>query len=81
MSLSGYVIVRAGSRSGIEALIHILDVLVPIDDCLYALQATLPHLTRSSLHRSLQRHGISRLPDVEETHKRKRFAADVVFIF
>lgn len=39
--------------------------LLPLDDCLYALQPTLPHLTRSSLHRCLQRHGISRLPDVE----------------
>ena len=39
--------------------------LLPLDDCLYALQATLPHLTRSSLHRCLQRHGISRLPDIE----------------
>src|SRR3954463_12902974 len=39
--------------------------LLPLDDCLYALQATIPHLTRSSLHRCLQRHGISRLPDVE----------------
>src|SRR4029453_17349883 len=25
--------------------------LLPLDDCLYALQATVPHLTRSSLHR------------------------------
>lgn len=39
--------------------------LLPLDDCLYTLQATIPHLTRSSLHRCLQRHGISRLPDVE----------------
>jgi hypothetical protein len=39
--------------------------LLPLDDCLYALQATIPHLTRSSLHRLLQRHGISRLPQVE----------------
>ncbi len=39
--------------------------LLPIDDCLYALQATIPHLSRSSLHRCLQRHGISCLPDVE----------------
>ncbi len=39
--------------------------LLPLDDCLYALQSTIPHLTRSSLHRCLQRHGISRLPDVE----------------
>jgi transposase InsO family protein len=39
--------------------------LLPLDDCLYALQATIPTLTRSSLHRCLQRHDISRLPDVE----------------
>ena len=38
--------------------------LLPLDDCLYALQPTIPHLSRSSLHRCLQRHGISRLPDV-----------------
>src|ERR1700710_2375079 len=36
--------------------------LLPLDDCLYALQATIPHLSRSSLHRCLQRHNISRLP-------------------
>jgi hypothetical protein len=41
--------------------------LLPHDDCLYAFQATIPHLTRSSLHRCLQRHGISRLPDVEDS--------------
>ena len=39
--------------------------LLPLDDCLYALQSTLPQLTRSALHRCLQRHGISRLPEVE----------------
>jgi hypothetical protein len=39
--------------------------LLPLDNCLYALQPTIPHLTRSSLHRCLQRHGISRLPQVE----------------
>src|SRR6187200_1744016 len=39
--------------------------LLPLDDCLYALQPTIPQLTRSSLHRCLQRHGIGRLPDVE----------------
>jgi Integrase core domain len=39
--------------------------LLPLDDCLYALQPTIPRLTRSSLHRCLQRHGIGRLPDVE----------------
>jgi hypothetical protein len=35
--------------------------LLPLDDCLYTLQATIPHPIRSSLHRCLQRHGISRL--------------------
>jgi len=39
-------------------------MLLPLDDCLYALQATIPHLMRSSFHRCLQRHGISRLPEV-----------------
>ncbi len=38
--------------------------LLPLDDCLYALQPTIAHLTRSSLHRCLQRHDISRLPDM-----------------
>ena len=37
---------------------------MPLDDCLYSLQSTIPHLSRSSLHRCLQRHDISRLPDV-----------------
>jgi transposase-like protein len=39
--------------------------LLPLDDCLYALQSSIGHLTRSSLHRCLQRHGISRLPQIE----------------
>lgn len=38
--------------------------LLPLDDCLYALQATIPNLTRSSLHRCFRRHGISRLPEI-----------------
>src|SRR5689334_25295155 len=46
--------------------------LLPLDDCLYALQATLPHLTRSSLHRCFQRHGISRLPEVEGDKPRRQ---------
>ncbi|ETC97405.1 hypothetical protein EDC15_1055 [Acetobacter aceti NBRC 14818] len=45
--------------------------LLPLDDCLYALQATIPHLTRSSLHRCLQRHGISRLPDTKGDKPRR----------
>ena len=48
--------------------------VLPLDDCLYALQPSIPHLTRSSLHRCLQRHDISRLPDVEgDKPKRQRF--------
>ncbi len=39
--------------------------LLPLDDCLYALQATIPHLSSWSVHRRLQRHGVSRLPEVE----------------
>jgi transposase-like protein len=39
--------------------------LLPLDDCLYALRATVPHLTRSSLHRCFQRHGISRVPETQ----------------
>ena len=50
--------------------------LLPLDDCLYALQATLPHLTRSSLHRCLQRHDIFRLPNVTgDKPDRKKFKA------
>jgi hypothetical protein len=36
--------------------------LLPLDDCLYALQATIPHLTRSALHRCLQRHASPACP-------------------
>lgn len=38
--------------------------MLGLDDCLYALQPTIPHLTRSALHRCFQRHGISQLPRV-----------------
>lgn len=49
--------------------------LLPLDDCLYGLQPTIPHLTRSSLHRCLERHGTSRLPEVEgDKPEKKRFA-------
>ena len=46
--------------------------LLPLDDCLYALQASIPHLTRSSLHRLYQRHGISRLPDLKAEAEPKK---------
>ena len=50
--------------------------LLPLDDCLYALQPTIPKLTRSALHRCFQRHGISRLPLLDgelSSVKKKKF--------
>lgn len=47
--------------------------LLPLDDCLYALQPSIPHLTRCSLHRLFQRHGISRLPRLDGDKPKKRF--------
>jgi transposase InsO family protein len=56
--------------------------LLALDDCLYALQPTIPHLTRSSLHRCLQRHGISRLPEVKgDKPDKKKFKAYPVGYF
>ena len=46
--------------------------LLPLDDCLYTLQSTIPHLTRSALHRCLKRHGISRLPAIEGDKPQKK---------
>jgi hypothetical protein len=49
--------------------------LLPLDDVFGCLKDGIPKLTRSSLHRCLVRHGISRLPESEEkTSKRGRFA-------
>jgi len=42
--------------------------LLPLDDCRYALRPTIPHLTRSSLHR----YGISRLPEVDGDKPKKK---------
>lgn len=47
---------------------------LPLDDVFIALKDVIPHLTRSSLHRCLQRHGISRLPKADR-EKPKRFKA------
>jgi transposase InsO family protein len=46
---------------------------LPLDDCLYALQETIPHLSRSALHRLFQRQGISRLPAPEHAEQKKPF--------
>ena len=56
--------------------------LLPLDDCLYALQPTIPHLSRSSLHRCLQRHGISRLPEVDgDLPAKKKFKSYPIGFF
>ena len=56
--------------------------LLPLDDCLYALQPSLPHLTRSSLHRCLQRHGISQLPQMEgEVSAKRKFKSYPIGFF
>lgn len=49
--------------------------LLPLDDCLYSLQPSLPHLTRAALHRCYQRHGITRLPNREDSPDKKPFNA------
>jgi hypothetical protein len=59
-----------------EALIVALrrHTLLPLDACLYTLQATIPHLTRSALHRCLKWHGINCLPDIARaTPQKKKF--------
>ena len=47
--------------------------LLPLDDVLGCLRDAIPHLSRSALHRCLQRHGVSRLPSEETKEQRKRF--------
>jgi hypothetical protein len=47
-------------------------MLLPLDDCLYALQATIPELTRSSLHRCLQRMASAACPRWKETSPKGR---------
>ncbi|GAC1603781.1 MAG: hypothetical protein NVS3B25_32650 [Hymenobacter sp.] len=49
--------------------------LLPLDDWLYALQATMPRLSRSALPRCFQRHGVSRWPLNEDGQgpPKKRF--------
>jgi len=47
--------------------------LLLLDDVLFALQPSIPNLTRSSLHRLLERHGISRLPKEADDTIKKHF--------
>jgi hypothetical protein len=55
--------------------------LLPLDACLYALRASIPHPARSSLQRCFQRHGGSRLPEVEGAKPRKAFKAYPIGFF
>jgi transposase InsO family protein len=53
--------------------------LLPLDDCPYALQAPIPPLTRSALHRGLKRHDSSRLPDTAgEKPAKKKFKSSPI---
>ena len=47
---------------------------LPLDDLFAVMREAVPRLTRSALHRALQRHGVSRLPQ-EPEEKGKRFKA------
>lgn len=56
--------------------------LLPLGDCLYALQPSIPRLTRSARHHCLQRHGISQLTDVEgRKPERQRFKLYPIGLF
>lgn len=69
LSLPGGFLLLAVQSRHLMAHTH-----VPLDDCLYVLQATIPGLTHSSLHRCLERQVISRLPEVEgDKSVRKKF--------
>ena len=53
--------------------------LLPLDDVLGCLRDSIPKLTRSSLHRCLERHGISRLPEnPDKASKRGKFAETAI---
>ena len=53
--------------------------LLPLDDVLGCLRGSIPKLTRSSLHRCLERHGISRLPEnPDKGSKQSKFAATAI---
>ena len=59
---------RGGHRGGVPA-----EDAAALDDVLGCLRDAIPDLSRSALHRCLQRHGVSRLPIEETKEQRKRF--------
>jgi hypothetical protein len=72
----GPKVIRSRSLSQVEeAAVVTFRVFtqLPLDDCLYSLQDSIPHLTRSSLHRCLQRHGLSKLPKEKTDIEKKKF--------
>ena len=52
--------------------------MLPLDDVVGCLRGSSPKLTRSSLHRCLERHGISRLPATGVKTARGRFAETTI---
>ena len=52
--------------------------MLPLDDVMGCLRDSIPKLTGSSLHRCLERHGISRLPATEVKTARGRFAETTI---
>ena len=73
-------VLSAEGEAGIVAFRR--HTLLPLDGGLRALQPSIPHLTRSSLHRCLQRHGLSRLPDMAGAKpKRSKLKSDPIGFF
>jgi transposase-like protein len=58
-------VLSEGEEEAIVAFRKITEL--PLDDVLYSLQDSIPHLSRSSLHRCLKRHGCSVLPKKQNT--------------
>jgi hypothetical protein len=72
----GPKVVRSKSLSPVEEAVVVafrVYTRLPLDDCLYSLQETIPHLSRSCLHRCLQRHGLSQLPKEKAAPEKKKF--------
>lgn len=52
---------------------------LPLDDVFVALKPAIPRLTRSTLHRTLQRHGVSRLPRAKRQRRGQFDACELGF--